>query len=328
MSINSIVFVCPYFGTIGKEQYKLWLKSCEANSTIDFLLITNDEEALSYELPVNVKPIKMTWEECKKMAQRNFDFKLCLEYSYKLCDLRPAFGEIFSDYIRDYDFWGHTDSGDTLLGNLRKFLTEELLNEYDKIHIYGHLALYRNTDENNARYKIPQQNGITVNEVFTAAENMCFDDMYQRASINKIFKENEFALLERIPNLVADILPHDWRFCLSEDRGEVIPRVFEWNQGGVYELAVIDGIIARREVGYVHFQKRKVRNEVTDGSDHFYFVPNVFINAERELTEEDIVSYSKDKLYLEPLKGRVKRLNWYIQHPKAFKRKLEEKVFH
>ena len=35
-----------------------------------------------------------------------------------------------------------------------------------------------------------------------------------------------------------------------------------------------------------------------------------------------------DEIYLEPLKGRVKRLSRYIRHPNAFKRKLEEKISH
>ena len=326
--MNSIVFICPYFGTIDKAQYKLWLKSCAANPSIDFLLITDDNAALSFKLPTNVLPVAMSWDECKALIQSQFDFKVALAYSYKLCDCKPAFGEIFHKYIADYDFWGHTDSGDTILGDLRRFLTDDILNAYDKIHIYGHLTLFRNTSENNARYTVPQRNGLTVRDIFTAQENMCFDDMYQSASINRIYKENGFPLLEQVPDLVADIMPDSYRFRLFQDGSKIIPRVFEWNNGKLFELTVVDGNVKRREIGYVHFQKRKIRNEVTDGSDHFYFVPNVLINADRELTTEDIVSYSKDKIYLEPLKGRVKRLSWYIRHPNAFKRKLKEKIFH
>lgn len=324
--MNRIVFICPYFGTIPKGEYKLWLKSCEKNETIDFILITNDEEALSFDFPTNVKPIKMSWEECRQLIHKSMDFELAIVYAYKLCDFRPAYGEIFNEYIKGYDFWGHTDSGDTILGNLRKFLTEDILNTYDKIHIYGHMSLFRNTPENNARYKIRQTNGLTVEEIFSAEENMCFDDMYQKASINRIFKENGFAILEEVPGLVADVLPHDWNFRLAQDNGKHIPRVFEWREGELFELTVIGGTVKKREIGYVHFQKRNVVNKVADDSSRFYLVPNEFIDADHELTAEEITEYSKGRLYLAPLKNRVKRLNWYINHPKAFMRKVKGKL--
>lgn len=323
---NSIGFICPYFGTIEKEQYKLWLKSCAANNTIDFLLFTNDEDALSYDVSPNVKLIRMSWEECIKLIQRQFDFELTLAYAYKLCDFRPAFGLIFADYLKEYGFWGHMDNGDTILGDLRKFITDDILNTYDKIHIYGHLTLFRNETENNNRFRIPSKSGMTIEKIFTKDEVACFDDMYQEASINRIYKENNFPLLEEVENLVADILPCNWRFRLAQDKEERISRVFEWNNGKLYELTAVDGEVSKREIGYVHFQKRKVCNKTSEDTEHFYFVPNEFIDAERELTAEDIVEYSKDKLYLEPLKGRIKRLKWYLKHPAAFGRKLKEKM--
>lgn len=326
MTENKIVFICPYFGTIEKGKYKLWLKSCEKNSTIDFLLITNDNTALEFDLPDNVVPVNMTWDECRELMQNNFDFDLTVAYAYKICDFRPAFGEIFADYIKDYDFWGHTDSGDTILGDIRAFLSDDILNNYDKIHIYGHLTVFRNTPDNNARYRILSASGLTIRDIFSAEENMCFDDMYQKASINRIYKENNFPLLEEVDNLVADIWPHNWRFKLPQDNDIFIARVFEWDNGKLYELTVVDSEVKKREIGYVHFQKRKVVDKTSDSTNHFYFVPNEFIDAERELTTEDIINYSKDKLYLEPLKGRIKRIKWYMKHPQAFKRKLSERL--
>lgn len=323
---NNIVFLCPYFGTIEKDQFKLWLKSCAKNDTIDFLLITNDEAALTFDLPNNVKPIKMTWDECVELLQKNYDFDLTVTYTYKLCDFRPAFGEIFADYIKDYDFWGHTDSGDTILGDLRAFLTDDILDNYDKVHIYGHLTLFRNAPENNARYRIPADSGLTIKEIFTAEENMCFDDMYQKASINRIYEENGFSLQKEVKDLVADILPYDWSFKLAQDNDKSIPRVFEWNDGKLYEHIVYDEEVKKREIGYVHFQKRKIRNSTKEGTNHFYFIPNEFVDAEHELTADEIKEFSKDRLYLDPLKGRIKRVMWYAKHPKSFKRKLNEKL--
>ena len=323
---NSIVFLCPYFGTINKSQFSLWMKCCRKNEDIDFLFITDDDVVFEVERPENVKLIRMSWEECKELIQSRFDFKVSMAYAYKLCDLKPAYGSIFAEYIDGYDFWGHIDFSDTILGELRSFITDDILNEFDKIHIYGHLTLYRNTAENNERFRIPAECGITIEELFSREEVTGFDEMYNNPSINRIFKENGFALLEGVDNLVADVLPHDWRFRLAQDEEKRVSRVFECNDGKLYELSATDGEVSKREIGYVHFQKRKVCNKTSADTKHFYFVPNEFIDADHELTADEIIEYSKDKLYLDPLKGRISRIKWYAKHPSAFMRKLKEKL--
>lgn len=47
---KKIAFLCPYFGKLDVEQYKLWLKSCEANNSIDFFIITNDDKQIICDL--------------------------------------------------------------------------------------------------------------------------------------------------------------------------------------------------------------------------------------------------------------------------------------
>ena len=49
----SIVFICPYFGKLPKGQFPLWLKSCENNPTIDWIIFTDDRTRYNY--PKNVK---------------------------------------------------------------------------------------------------------------------------------------------------------------------------------------------------------------------------------------------------------------------------------
>ena len=323
---NKLVFICPYFGKIGMDQFELWLKSCATNSSVDFMLFINDEDIFAMNIPDNVKLIRMSWDECRQLIQSHFDFEVTLVYPYKLCDFKPAFGYIFADYIRGYDFWGHLDLSDTILGNLREFITDPILDLYDKIHIYGHLTLYRNETENNLRFTAPQRNGVSIKDIFKRAEVTCFDDMYHTASVNSIYKEHNYPMIEEIDGLVADVLPHDWYFRLYQDGSVKIPRAFEWDNGKLFELCVINGSVAKREIGYVHFQKRKTVNYTAADTDHFYFVPNMFIDADKPLSAEDIVAYSKDRLYLDPVKGQIKRLAWYMKHPSVFMRKLHEKL--
>lgn len=326
MSMLGITLICPYFGTIDQNHHLLWLKGCEANPNFRFLLITNDESALAMEMPENVRGIYMTWEDCKALIQSRFDYEIKLDSAYKLCDYRPAYGEIFSDFLSNADFWGHTDSGDTLYGDLGKFLTDDLLEQFDKIHMFGHLTLYRNTAENNRRYTAETSTGTSAREVFTTSENLCFDDMYQKASINRIYSENGFSLLARVTDLVADLFPSRYAFQIVEDQGAKIPRVFEWDHGRLFDVTVQNHQMKKREIGYVHFQKRKMVNEVPTGTDHFYMIPNRFIPADQPLTCGKIEEWSKDRLYLDPMKGRIKRIVNYAKQPDVFVRKVREKL--
>lgn len=44
----------------------------------------------------------------------------------KVCDYRPAFGEMYADEIQGFDFWGHTDL-DCVYGRLWDYISDELL---------------------------------------------------------------------------------------------------------------------------------------------------------------------------------------------------------
>ncbi len=323
---HSIVFLCPYFGKINQSLHSLWLRGCAVSQDIRFILLTNDRDALHMSMPQNVEGIFMKWEECVALVKSKFDFEIALNDPYKLCDIKPAYGYVFSEYVEGYDFWGHLDNSDTLLGDLRKFIPDEVLSAYDKIHSFGHLTLYRNTPEKNMRFRIPPSCGTTIQELFSRPEVTGFDEMNHPWSINTIYQENGFSLLERIPDLVADLFPSKWSFQIVEDGGEKISRVFEWDQGKLFDVTVRNGVLQKREIGYIHFQKRRMTNEMPTDADHFYVIPNRFITMNEPLTCEQVIEWSKDRLYLDPLKGRVKRILNYAKQPEVFTRKLKEKL--
>ena len=323
---HSIVLICPYFGIINKSIHSVWLQGCAANPDITFLLLTDDEEALKMPMPENVQGIFVSWADCVALVKSNFDFEIALNDPYKLCDFKPAYGYVFSEYLPNSAFWGHVDSSDTIMGNLRSVITDEMLDSNDKIHSFGHFTLYRNTPEVNRRFQIPPSCGTTIQQLFSRAEVTGFDEMNHPWSINTIYKENGFSLIERIPDLVADLFPSKYAFQIVEDKGEKIPRVFEWDKGRLYDVTVRNAELHRREIGYVHFQKRKMINEVPVGADHFYMIPNRFIPADQPLTCEMIEEWSKDRMYLDPMKGRIKRIVNYAKQPDVFVRKVREKL--
>ncbi len=76
----------------------------------------------------------------------------------KVWDYRPALGLLFSEDIKGYDYWGHTDF-DCVYGNVEKFIPDSFLknvdiygNHYD--YISGPWSLYRNCKEVNNAFKL------------------------------------------------------------------------------------------------------------------------------------------------------------------------------
>jgi hypothetical protein len=111
--------------------FPYFLQSCRYNPTVDFLIFTNQSDA-QLDLPANVKIISCSIGQFKADASRRLGFEVSVESGYKLCDFKPAYGYIFHDYIKEYDFWGYCDV-DVIFGNIRAFMTDELLGEYDII---------------------------------------------------------------------------------------------------------------------------------------------------------------------------------------------------
>jgi hypothetical protein len=123
-----------------------------------------------------VKIIPYSIEAFKADAAKALGFEVAVESGYKLCDFKPAYGLIFSDCIRGYDFWGYCDV-DVIFGNIRAFMTDELLNEYDIIsarhdYLTGCFALYRNTAAMRELFKQSKD----CRKVFTNPRNFFFDE--------------------------------------------------------------------------------------------------------------------------------------------------------
>lgn len=198
--MKSICYVVPYFGKLPKG-FQMWLLSCSTNETIDWILYTDDKTEYNY--PKNVKVKYCSYDNIKNKIQSFYDFKVSIEMPWKLCDFRPAYGEIFADDLVEYDFWGHCDM-DLIWGDIRKFITDDILDKYEKIGFQGHSTLYKNTPEVNQRYKIQIDEELNYKKVFTSEKGCFFDetgmyDLYDKLNIPQYQKTN-FAHLDRFTN--------------------------------------------------------------------------------------------------------------------------------
>jgi len=114
--------------------------------------------------------------ELKALAEEKLGMPIYLERGYKICDLRPAFGVIFNEYLDETRFWGTCDL-DVLFGDIRKFITAELLDTYDIIsakreYLIGHFTLYRNADNVNNLFRC----SADYWQVFTSPQSFAFDE--------------------------------------------------------------------------------------------------------------------------------------------------------
>ena len=90
-----------YFGKL-PDFFRLWLKSCEDNPSIDFLICTDQ---LVSSNKSNIKIYNTTLAEIKHRAEKIFDFEIALSSPRKLCDYKGLFGLLMHEYTSNYDFW-------------------------------------------------------------------------------------------------------------------------------------------------------------------------------------------------------------------------------
>src|SRR4028118_2154248 len=113
----SMRLIVPHFG-VRPPYLPLVVESMARNPDVHWLIFTAQPIA---DAPPNVTVRVCAFADLVARIRSNFEFPVWLSQPYKLCDFRPAFGEIFRDELAGYDFWGHCDL-DVLFGRIREHL--------------------------------------------------------------------------------------------------------------------------------------------------------------------------------------------------------------
>lgn len=224
--MNKVALITPYYG-----KWPLWmpffLKSCEYNVKYDFLLVTDLEQPEN--CPENVIIIKLSFDCLIKRVQTALNFAIDIKTPYKLCDLRPAYGIVFQDYLRGYEFWGQADI-DLIYGDIARFLTIDILTDYDVIScrrgiVSGQFSIYRNTEKINNLFKqIPQ-----YPELLNSSESHYVDEQYMFRLLHSP------ALSETVKCYFAELLTED---ALNEMRNRK-QWILKWKNGKLYDLLLM-----------------------------------------------------------------------------------------
>jgi hypothetical protein len=146
---KTLVVLMPWYGP-WPDWIELYLESCKWNPTVNWVFFSDQPKPNN--VANNVRYVFLSLKDFSHLAGDRLrlpQFKLC--DSYKLCDIRPAFGTLFEEYIKEYDYFGFGDL-DVIYGNLRMFLDEKMLIHdvisFHKHRLSGHLCFFANTEVN------------------------------------------------------------------------------------------------------------------------------------------------------------------------------------
>lgn len=314
--MKSILFILPYFGKL-PNIIPFWLESCRLNSSIDFLIVT-DQDLVSPSSNIIVKHMELG--EVKRRVEEYLGFSVFLEKAYKLCDFRPLYPYIFKEYVSEYDFWGYCDC-DMVFGNIRYFLTDELLDRYDYLLGMGHCHIQR-VHDTKYEYVWKTARGLWRNiqwkEVFQSDKNEWFDELpygvagrYYELYPDKFWSgfEPERRCYESPSSSYSyffDIYNHidvqkktieytnhigKLPFWVRKPADELNHVVYKKKDVDLYAVGINSkGNIVERPILYAHFYKRKFDVD-TNNLGQYIIRPNVFMKY-KKLSKMKLLYYS------------------------------------
>lgn len=171
---KSIAIIVCYIGKL-PWYFDYFVHSCKYNPSVNFFIVT-DDTGYAKSVSSNIRFIYKTLSEINQLAKEKLELHVQITTGYKLCDFKPTYGILFSELLKGYDFWGHGDI-DVIYGNIRKFMTEKVLQKNDLVsvrhdYVTGSFTLYRNTRKMNELFKLSKD----FRKVLISERNFCFDE--------------------------------------------------------------------------------------------------------------------------------------------------------
>lgn len=316
-----IKVIIPYFGTF-PNYFDLFLKSCQINDEIEFLIFT--DQKIDKKCSDNVIFYNLEFDNLKEKIRCIFRLtknNMKLFSPYKLCDLKPAYGLIFEEYIRDSDYWGYCDI-DLIFGKVFDVLDIQKMAESEKILTQGHLTFYKNSPRMNNMFKLPVKGGIDFFEAITYKEPCFFDEIFMPA----ICKSQN--VIQYGDNQFADILPQYNQFviaptCTVKNGAN---QKFYWENGHVIHECVESGNRIVHELMYIHLQKRRLNcyYSQNDLEGRIYITPQGLFSDSNYCDSCEYPSDQQRKIYFKNRwKNFTPRKIWIKVKAEKFKEKLK-----
>lgn len=216
----NICLIHIYFGKL-PVWFDAFIRTCQSNKNIEFLLFTDDFRS-DYNAR-NIKHFEFSINDFEHLVRIKLKLTIKLQNAYKLCDFKPAFGKLFEDFIQAYEFWGYIDN-DMLLGNLKKFISEDFLSKNDIISsepdfMAGSFSLFRNVNKVNTMFtkirdfqylfQLPQH--FAIDENLKSEHKLLNRISFKLKSIkflfptNKTYREKQFKYYWKVKKEMVDM---------------------------------------------------------------------------------------------------------------------------
>lgn len=283
--MNQYAAACCFYGQ-WPVYFMFWLKSCSYNDKIDFYLVS-DISTEGFVIPDNVYIVNKSFAQVQELVRMKFpEIKVSLDRPYKLCDFKTAYGYIFEDLFKGYDYWGFYDI-DTIWGDIMKFIPENKDCRFVKILPCGHLCFVRNISPYNKIYELvnsvagtPCKNNMqgkkvaTWQKCFSSSESHYYDE---EGGLEPYFTQNN--ALNTYQHVVFDNILPPWRFdhflsINSPKKSRFL--VYSFDNGKLCRHYLMGLSHKVEEIGYLHVSKRKfaVKTSVTS---RFSIYPNKIV---------------------------------------------------
>lgn len=256
-------FIIPYIGKIGSFS-QLSLETLSAN--VDKLFVfTNDTK---YQPAAkNIEVVLKNLEELSELASNALRYKIVLNTPYKLCDLKPFYGVIFNEWVKDYDTICFGDS-DCIYSSTMK----QVINDFEAKHKgsisvggdRGHFMLM--TKDFSSKMPQISKNYFgdkLLSKIITSPKNFAFDEFEYLHKMLEHLANSEEIIWDR-ECLVDHVDISYWR---REPlvRNRKISNI-DFQLGSTISVVLDTGEAI--SPSYIHIQKRKVYvcddfNEIT-----------------------------------------------------------------
>lgn len=255
--VPSVCLVACYFGQ-PPGWINQYLLGCAYNTSIDFLIITDQE--YFPPAPPNVRVMRLSQSSFNALATSKTGLEISLSHPRKLCDFKPVYGHLFEKLLDGWDYWGYTDL-DVIYGDIRRFLSAAKLQEFDVFtaraeFLVGHFTLFRNEHRMRMLYRESADIRTTLQSPHVLGFDECGKQWDRRLRGEPL---NDDATCDSMTHVVQRMMAENQvTACFT-------PAAIEWPEidGGDWRLRWQAGRLwifdQRREAMYFHFHAFKDR---------------------------------------------------------------------
>ncbi len=279
--MSKIALVIFYAGSF-PDYFRYFLESFARNQDSNVDLYLFNDRSSQPATGGNIKKIPLTFEQFNELASQKLGIQVLANWGYKLCEFKPAFGIIFEDYLKDYNFWGYCDP-DIILGRISSFITEEVLEGYDiitasEVQFVGHFTLYRNTENINNLFRQTDDyiKIFTDNEHYYNFDESCRRFYRRPLSFDELSATDQLASIYDIALNLKD--KYNLKVYMNSMCREEPPFNLTYRNGIFFDL------INQKEFLYFHLVKAKLFYLF-----HFYIPPMQTLPWEFNIVTKGII---------------------------------------